>query len=173
MGRIESGWISPGDAITVLPSGRSSKVKQILTYDGELERAFAPQSVTLRLEDDLDISRGDMIVKSHESARVTREIDADLCWFSERPADHRRKYLIKHTTKIVKALLSRIDYRIDVNTLDRVEGVTELRMNDIARVAFKVQQPLVVDGYARNRASGSFIVIDEATNDSVAAGMIQ
>jgi sulfate adenylyltransferase subunit 1 len=173
MGRIESGWISPGDSITVLPSGRSSRIKQILTYDGELERAFAPQSVTLRLEDDLDISRGDMIVKNHDSVRVTREIDADLCWFSERPADPRRKYLIKHTTKTVKALLSRIDYRIDVSTFDRVDGVTELRMNDIARVGFKVQQPLVVDGYARNRASGSFIVIDEATNDSVAAGMIQ
>lgn len=109
----------------------------------------------------------------HESASVTREIDADLCRFSERPSDHRRKYLIKHTTKTVKALLSRIDYRIDVNTLDRVDGVTELRMNDIARVGFKMQQPLVVDRYARNRASGSFIVIDEATNDSVAAGMIQ
>lgn len=173
MGRIESGSISPGDSITVLPSGRSSKVKQILTYDGELERVFAPQSVTLRLEDDLDISRGDMIVKSNQSARVTREIDADLCWFSERPADHRRNVLIKHTTKTVKALLSRIDYRIDVNTLDRVDGVTELKMNDIARVGFKVQQPLVVDGYSRNCASGSFIIIDEATNDSVAAGMIQ
>jgi sulfate adenylyltransferase subunit 1 len=129
--------------------------------------------VTFRPKDDIDISRRDVIVKSHERARVTREIDADLCWFSERSSDHRRKYLIKHTTKTVKALLSRIDYRIDVNTLDRVDGVTELRMNDIARVGFKMQQPLVVDRYARNRVSGSFIVIDEATNGSVAAGMIQ
>lgn len=173
MGRIESGSVSIGDSITVLPSVRASKVKQIITYDGELERAFAPQSITLLLDDDIDISRGDMIVKAQDHPRVAREIEADLCWFGERPADPRRKYLIKQSTKTVKASLRQIDYRIEINTLDRVNGVTELRMNDIARVGFKLQQPLIVDSYSINRATGGFIVIDEATHDTVAAGMIQ
>lgn len=173
MGRIESGTIATGDFVQVLPSGQASKVKQILTYDGELERAFAPQSVTLLFEDDLDISRGDMIVQAGDGVRGKREIDADLCWFSERPADLKGRYLLKQTSKTVKALLTRIDYRIDVNSLERIRAVTQLHMNDIARVGFKLQQPLVVDGYARNRATGSVIVIDEATNDTVAAGMVR
>jgi sulfate adenylyltransferase subunit 1 len=171
-GRIEAGSIAVGDAITILPSGRASRIKQILTFDGELDHAFAPQSVTLLLADEIDISRGDMIVKSDDSVRVVKDYDADICWLSEMPADLRRKYFVKQTTKSVKAKISRIDYRIDVNTLQRIDGVAELKMNDIARVGIKVQQPLVVDSYASDRAVGSFILIDEATNDSVAAGMI-
>jgi sulfate adenylyltransferase subunit 1 len=172
MGRIESGSVTVGDQLTVLPSGRSSSIKQILTFDGELERAFAPQSVTLLLDDPIDISRGDMMVKSRDAARVAKEYEADICWFSEQPLDLRRKYLIKHTTKTVKALMTRIDHRVDVNTLERIDGLSELHMNDIARVGMKVQQPLVIDSYSGNRATGSFIVIDETTNNTVAAGMI-
>ncbi len=128
-GRIESGTIAVGDPITVLPSGRSSRVKKILTFDGERECAFTPESVTLVVEDDIDISRGDMLVKGGDNARVAKEYDADICWLSEKPLD-------------------------------------------IARVGLKVQQPLVIDSYARNRATGSFIVIDEASHSTIAAGMI-
>ena len=171
-GRIESGTITLGDAVTVLPSGRSSSVKKILTLDGERDCAFAPESVTLLLEDEIDISLGDMLVKSGDAARVAKEYDADICWFSEQPLDLRRKYAIKHTTKMAKALISRIQYRVDINSLQKVDGIARLQMNDIARVGVKVQQPLVIDSYARNRATGSFIVIDETSHNTVAAGMI-
>jgi len=172
MGRIESGTVKTGDPITVLPSGRSSRIKQILTYDGPLSRAFAPQSVTLLLEDDLDVSRGDMIVQNRDELQVANEFNADICWLSEQPLDIRRKYWVKHTTKTVKVWLTRIEHRIDVNTSQLVAGLKSLQMNDIARVGFKSQQPLLIDSYARNRATGSFILIDEATNNTVGAGMI-
>ncbi|MFZ5523681.1 MAG: sulfate adenylyltransferase subunit CysN [Pseudomonadota bacterium] len=171
MGRIEAGEIAVGDQITVLPSGRSSKVKEIVTYDGNLQRAYAPQSVTLTLEDEIDISRGDMFVNGGAKPRVAKEFQAMLCWLSETPLDKNRKYLVKHTTRTAKCLFSGIDYRVDVNTLEQHSTAT-LNMNDIARVAMKVQQPLVFDSYATDRATGSFIVIDEATNNTVAAGMI-
>ena len=172
MGRIESGEIAVGDEITVLPSGRTSKVKEIVTYDGKLQRAYAPQSVTLTLEDEIDISRGDMFVKSSANPpRVEKEFESMLCWLSEAPLDLNRKYIIKHTTRMVKCLFSRLEYRVDVNTLAHHE-TAKLNMNDIARVAMKVQQPLALDHYSKNRFTGSFIVIDEATNNTVAAGMI-
>ena len=171
MGRIESGSIQVGDAVTVLPSGLTSRIKEIVTYDGLLDHAIAPQSVTLTIEDHLDISRGDMLVKTEQKPRVTREFEAMLCWLSEQPLDPKRKYLVKHTTRIVKALVSRINYRVDVNTLNR-EAVDIFKMNDIGRVTLKVQQPLVCDDYERNHATGSFIIIDEASNNTVAAGMI-
>ncbi len=172
MGRIEAGDIAVGDEITVLPSGRSSKVKQIVTYDGNLQRAYAPQSVTLTLEDQIDISRGDMFVSSStHPPRVEKEFQAMLCWLSDTPLDKNRKYLVKHTTRSAKCLFSNIDYRVDVNTLEQ-HATDKLNMNDIARVAIKVQQPLVFDSYAIDRATGSFIVIDESTNNTVAAGMI-
>jgi sulfate adenylyltransferase subunit 1 len=172
MGRIESGEIAVGDEITVLPSGRTSKVKEIDTYDGKLQRAYAPQSVTLTLEDEIDISRGDMFVKnSANPPKVEKEFEAMLCWLSEIPLDKNRKYLVKHTTRTAKCLFSGIDYRVDVNTLAHHETPV-LNMNDIARVAMKVQQPLALDHYSKNRSTGSFIVIDEATNNTVAAGMI-
>jgi sulfate adenylyltransferase subunit 1 len=172
MGRIESGTVKTGDPITVLPSGRSSRIKQILTYDGPLSRAFAPQSVTLLLEDDLDVSRGDMIVQNRDELQVANEFNADICWLSEQPLDIRRKYWVKHTTKTVKVWLTRIEHRIDVNTSQLVAGLKSLQMNDIARVGVRSQQPLLIDSYARNRATGSFILIDEATNNTVGAGMI-
>ncbi|WON73334.1 sulfate adenylyltransferase subunit CysN [Nitrosospira sp. Is2] len=171
MGRIESGFISVGDSVKVLPSGLTSRVKEIVTYDGNLDDAVAPQSVTLTIEDHLDISRGDMLVKSIEVPTVTKEFEAMLCWLSEQSLDPRRKYLIKHTTRTVKALVSRIAYRVDVNTLKH-EAADTLKMNDIGRVLIKVHQPLACDPYQRNHATGSFIVIDEANNNTVAAGMV-
>ncbi len=170
-GRIESGVITVGDPVTVLPSGRSSRVRKILTFEGERECAFAPQSVTFLLEDEIDTSRGDMMIKSGDSTRVAREYDADICWFSDQPLDLQRKYAVKHTTKTARALVSRIQYRVDINTLKQVTD-TAIQMNDIARIRVKVQQPLVIDSYRRNRATGSFIVIDEATRNTVGAGMI-
>ena len=171
MGRIESGVIAAGDEITILPSGRTTKVKEIVTYDGNLQRACAPQSVTLTLTDEIDISRGDMFVKSATMPQVSKEFEAMLCWLSESPLDLNRKYIIKHTTRVVKCVFARLEYRVDVNTLEQHSSAT-LNMNDIARVAMKVQQPLVFDSYIKNRFTGSFIVIDEATNNTVAAGMI-
>ncbi len=171
MGRIESGVIAAGDEITILPSGRTTKVKEVVTYDGNLQRACAPQSVTLTLADEIDISRGDMFVKSAAMPQVSKEFEAMLCWLSESPLDLNRKYIIKHTTRVVKCVFARLEYRVDVNTLEQHSSAT-LNMNDIARVAMKVQQPLVFDSYTKNRFTGSFIVIDEATNNTVAAGMI-
>ncbi len=171
MGRIESGYINVGDEITVLPSRLTSRVKEIVTYNGFLTHAVAPQSVTLTIENHLDISRGDMLVKSDRLPRVTKEFKAILCWLSEQALDPKRKYLIKHSTRIVKALVKQIDYRVDVNTLNH-ETVNTLKMNDIGKVKLNVQQPLVCDDYQSNHATGSFIVIDEASNNTVAAGMI-
>jgi sulfate adenylyltransferase subunit 1 len=171
-GRIEAGEISVGDEITVLPSSQSSKIRQIYTYNGNLQTAYAPQSVTLILEDEIDISRGDMFVASSaHPPRVEKTFDATLCWLSETPLDKNRKYLVKHTTRLAKCLFSDIEHRVDVNTLEH-HPAEKLNMNDIARVGIRVQQPLVFDSYDIDRATGSFIVIDEATNNTVAAGMI-
>jgi len=172
MGRIESGMITIGDAIKVLPSGRSSRIKQILTHDGPLNHAIAPQSVAILLEDDLDVSRGDMIVSSVDEVQLVNEFAADICWLDQQPLDLRRKYLVKHATKTVKVWITRVEYRVDVNASELVGSGNSLQMNDIARIGVKSQQPLVIDSYGRNRATGSFILIDEATNHTVAAGMI-
>jgi len=171
-GRIEAGEVSVGDPVTALPSGRTTTVREIFTYDGGLLTACAPQSVTLRLADEIDISRGDMLVRSSAHLpKVEKEFEAMLCWLSESPLDKQRKYLVKHTTRTAKCLFSRLDYRVDVNTLEQ-HAVEQLHMNDIARVAIKTLLPLVFDSYEIDRATGSFIVIDEATNNTVAAGMI-
>ncbi|WP_153109380.1 sulfate adenylyltransferase subunit CysN [Propionivibrio limicola] len=171
MGRVESGRIAIGDAITVLPSGLESRVKDIRLLDDSLPEAFAEQSITLLLEDEIDISRGDMIVKSGELPTVTKHIDAMLCWLSETPLDPRRKYLIRHTTRDSKAMLAGIDFRMDINALGK-QTAEKLVMNDIAKVSLKLAQPIFVDPYAQNRSTGAFIVIDESTNNTVGAGMI-
>ena len=171
MGRIESGQITVGDKVTVFPSGLSSRIKEIVTYDGFLNHAIAPQSVTLTIEDHLDISRGDMLVKTENAPRVSKKINTILCWLSETALDPKRKYLLKHSARIVKAGVSKIDYRVDINTLNH-ETVDTLKMNDIGCVELNVQQPLACDDYQKNHATGSFIVIDEASNNTVAAGMI-
>lgn len=171
MGRIESGSIKVGDPVTVLPSGLTSRVREILFYNDTLETAFAPQSITLTIEDQLDISRGDMLINGGEQPRVTREFDAMLCWLSEQAFDPGRKYIVKHTTRMVKGLVARIDYRVDINTMSH-EAANTLAMNDIVRIGIKVQQPLVIDDYTKNRGTGCFILIDEISNNTVAAGMV-
>ena len=171
-GRIESGSIQVGDEVTVLPSGLTSSVAQIVTLDRELARAAAPQSVQITLDDPLDVSRGDMIVKSDDLPRVTQEFAARICWFDVQPLDLARKYLIKHTTRTVKAMVTAIEHQVDVNTLER-HLTDSLRFNEIARVSMRTLQPLFVDDYATNRATGSFILIDETTNNTLAAGMIE
>ena len=172
MGRIESGSIRAGDEIVVLPSGHRSRIKDILTHDGSLSVACAPQSVTLMLEDHIDISRGDMIVRPENPPRSAREFHAMLCWMSEQPLHPRGKYLIKHTTHTAKAMVQEIEHKVDINTL-ATGAASELKMNEIGRVLIKVQRPVVCDAYRDNRASGAFIVIDEHTNTTVAAGMIE
>ncbi|GBG12789.1 sulfate adenylyltransferase subunit 1 [Novimethylophilus kurashikiensis] len=171
MGRVESGEIAVGDEVTVLPSGRSSKVKAIQLGSDKLDRAIHEQSVTILLQDEIDISRGDMIVKSSEAKEPVKQIDAMLCWLSETPLSPARTYIIRHTSRESKAKIGAIEYRVDVNTLEQ-QPVQGLGMNDIAKISFRLAQPLCVDRYADNRATGAFIVIDESTNNTVAAGMI-
>ena len=171
MGRVESGELRIGDAVTVLPSGRETRVKDIQVLGESQARAVAEQSVTLLLADEIDISRGDMIVKTGELPQVTKQIDAMLCWLSESPLDPRRKYLLRHTTRDTKAMLAGIEFRVDINTMER-QAAERLAMNDIARVRFKLAQPIFADPYAESRGTGAFIVIDESSNNTVAAGMI-
>jgi len=171
MGRVESGELAIGDAVTVLPSGLETRVKDIRVLAESLPSAVAEQSVTILLEDEIDISRGDMIVKSGELPTLSKQIDAMLCWLAEAPLDPRRKYLIRHTTRDSKAMLAGIDYRIDINTMER-QASERLVMNDIARVRFKLAQPIFADPYAESRGTGAFIVIDESSNDTIGAGMI-
>lgn len=172
MGRIESGEIAVGDAVTALPSGQSSKVKAIQLGDVQMSRAIAEQSITLLLEDEIDISRGDMIVKTGEAPEPVKQIEAMVCWLSETPLSPARTYVIRHTTRESKAKVSEISYRIDVNTIEQ-QAAQGLAMNDIAKVTFKLAQPLMVDPYKTNRPTGAFIMIDESTNNTVGAGMIE
>ena len=171
MGRIESGEIAVGDAVTVLPNGYQSKVKAIQLGEDNLQSATTEQSITLLLEDEIDTSRGDMIVKSSEANEPVKQIDAFVCWLSETPMSTARTYVVRHTTRESKAKVGSIQYKIDVNTLEQ-QATTDLKMNDIARITFKLAQPLMVDSYEINRATGAFIVIDESTNNTVGAGMI-
>ena len=171
MGRVESGEIHVGDAVTVLPSGATSTVKQIELGGVALDQAIHEQSVTLLLADEIDISRGDLIVKSAEAPEPVKQIDAMVCWLAETPLSPARTYLVRHTTREVKAKVAKIDYRLDVNTLEQ-EATNGLAMNDIARVTLKLAQPIVADSYAGNRSTGAFIIIDESTNNTVGAGMI-
>lgn len=171
MGRVESGEIAVGDAVTILPAGRSTRVVDIQLGGQSLPRAIADQSVTLLLEDDIDISRGDMIVKVGALPQVRNDIEAELCWLAESPLDPRRTYLIHHTTREVRARFSGNVQRLDIAALQRMPA-DSLAMNDIARVSLRLARPIFCDPYAENRATGAFIVIDEASNDTVGAGMI-
>lgn len=172
MGRVESGEIAIGDAVSVLPSGRTSKVKSIQLGGAPQPLAIHEQSVTLLLEDEIDISRGDMIVKTAEQPEAVKQIDVNVCWLSETPLSPARTYVLRHTTREVKAKVAKIDYRLDLNTLDNVE-TSALEMNDISRLTLKLAQPIFVDAYAENRSTGAFILIDESTNNTVGAGMIR
>jgi sulfate adenylyltransferase large subunit len=172
-GQMAAGVLRPGSDVVVLPSGRKTKVKTIDSYDGELDVAFPSMSVTLRLEDEIDISRGDMIVDADEAPTVAREFEAMICWMSEEPMRTGGRYAVKHTTRSTRAIVDQLEYRVDVNSLERDHEVDELRLNEIGRVHLRTSTPLVVDPYSRNRATGSFILIDESTNDTVGAGMIR
>jgi sulfate adenylyltransferase subunit 1 len=171
-GRIASGIYKPGDEVVVLPSGLTSRIKSIVTYDGEVDEAFAPMSVTINLEDDIDISRGDMIVRVHNQPKIGQDIDVIICWLNREPMNPRAKYLLMHTTKDARAIIKEVTYKIDINTLHRMEDDKNIRMNDIARVNLRVTNPLFYDSYSRNRNTGSLILIDEGTKETVAAGMI-
>ncbi len=171
-GRIAGGVFKKGDDVMVLPSGFTSKIKSIDTLDGELEEAFAPMSVTMTLEDEIDISRGDMIVRENNSPDVEQSFDAMVCWMSDRPLMPNGKYAVKHTSKDVRCIVKDIKYKVDINTLHRIEDDKNIQMNDIARVTLRTTAPLFFDKYNRNRITGSFILIDESTNETVGAGMI-
>ena len=171
-GQIASGRIRPGEAVVVFPAGLESKIKEIVTFGGNLDEAQAGDSVTLTLTDDIDISRGDMIVRKGNLPQRSNEIDATVCWMSEAPLDLGKTYQLQHTTRLVRAMGTKLNYRIDVNTLHR-EAVGTLELNEIGRIQLTTTQPLFYDRYALNRATGSFILIDPVTNNTVAAGMIR
>ena len=171
-GEVASGVFRAGDPVVVLPSGRESRIAAIDSYEGEMDEAYPPLSVTLRLEDDIDVSRGDMICRDHNRPIEAREIDAMVCWMAERPLSPRGRYRIKHTTRTALAKIDEVRYRIDVNTLHRDEQAGGLQLNEIGRLKLRLSSPLFVDQYRRNRATGSFILIDESTNDTVGAGMV-
>jgi bifunctional enzyme CysN/CysC len=171
-GQVASGVISVGDEVVVQPSGVKTTVAGIDTQDGELKEAFPPLSVTLRLADDVDVSRGDMICRANNSPTPTKEVEATICWMSDRPLKAGARYRIKHTTRTALAKVDELRYRVDVNSMHRDEVSDGLDLNEIGRVRLRLSTPLLVDEYRRNRATGSFILIEESTNDTVGAGMI-
>ncbi|MEV4296844.1 sulfate adenylyltransferase subunit CysN [Microbispora rosea] len=172
-GQVAGGVLKPGDEVLHLPSGLTTTIIGIDTFEGPVEEAFAPMSVTLRLADDIDISRGDMICRPNNQPEAAQEIDAMICWMADGlKLQPRSKLIIKHTTRTARALVRDLHYRLDVNTLHRDESAAALGLNEIGRVSLRTTQSLFVDDYARNRLTGGFILIDEATNGTVGAGMI-
>ena len=171
-GQVAGGVMKPGDEVLVLPSGMTSKIAGIDLFDKEIDEAFPPMSVTVRLEDDVDVSRGDMICRPKNSPQPSQDIDAMICWMTNDPMKIRQKLAIKHTTRTGRALVKDIQYRLDVNTLHRDQETKELGLNEIGRVQLRTTVPLLCDPYNKNRTTGSFILIDEATGVTVGAGMI-
>jgi sulfate adenylyltransferase large subunit len=173
-GQVAAGVLTPGEEVVVLPSGRTTKLAGIDTMDGPIAEAFPPQSVTLLLEDDLDVSRGDLIARAGEASppTVARELEAVVCWMSDTPLRAGGRYALKHTTRAVRAIVDDVDWHLDVETLSREDNSHGLALNEIGHVRLRLSGPLVFDPYARNRETGSFILIDEATNDTVGAGLI-
>ncbi len=171
-GRIEGGVFKVGDKVKVLPSGLTSKIKSIDVFEGHLEEAFAPQSIALSLEDDIDISRGDLIIKDNGLPRSGQDIEMMICWFHEKPMVLGGKYILKHTTNDLRCVVRDVKYKIDVNTLEHNNEEKRIGLNDIAKITIKTTKPLFYDSYNTNRKTGSVILIDEATNNTVAAGMI-
>jgi sulfate adenylyltransferase subunit 1 len=172
-GRVAGGVFKPGDAISVMPSGFSTTIDKIYLPGGqEIPEAFAPQSVVMTLKDEIDISRGDMLVKANNPPRSGQDVEAMVCWFSQKPMEPRGKYLLRHTSKETKAIVQELRYQVDIETLHKKEGVPTLAMNDIGRVALRTATPLFHDSYRRNRLTGSFVLVDPGTHETVAAGMI-
>ena len=171
-GRIEGGVFKPGDAVSLLPSGFTSKIKAIDTFDGEVNQAFSPMSVCITLEDDIDISRGDMMVRENNKPTIEQDIDVMICWMNEKKMMIRGKYTIRHTSQTARCIIKEVKYKMDINTLHRIEEEKEIGLNDIGRISIRTTKPLFFDSYRRNRNTGSVILVDEATNETVAAGMI-
>jgi len=171
-GRIASGFYRKGDNVTVLPSGFPSKIKSITGPNGMLDEAFAPMSVAIELEDDIDVSRGDMIVRSNNMPDSSQDIEVMLCWLHNDPARPRAKYTLMHTSNEQKAMIREVMYKYDINTMERLKEDKELKMNDISKVKLRTTKPLLIDAYKDNRFTGSLILIDDQTNETVAAGMI-
>ena len=171
-GRVASGVFKPGDEVVVLPSGFSTSIKGIHSFDGDLDEAFSPMSVTMTLNDEIDISRGDMIVKANRPPEATQDIEAMICWFNEKKLQPRGKYIIRHTTREARCLIKEVKYKVNINTLHKIEDDREVGLNEIARISIRSSVPLFVDSYRSNRITGSLIIVDEFTNETVAAGMI-
>ncbi len=171
-GRVAGGVLKPGDEVLVLPSGMTSRIAAIDLHEREIDEAFPPMSVTVRLDDDVDVSRGDMICRPQNAPRPSQDIDAMVCWMTTQPLRARQKLAIKHTTRTGRALVKDVQYRLDVNSLHRDQDAGELGLNEIGRVHLRTTVPLLCDPYAKNRTTGSFILVDEATGATVGAGMI-
>ena len=171
-GRVAGGIFKKGDSVMLLPSGFTSKIAKIDSLDGELEEAYPPMSVTMLLENELDLSRGDMIVRENNHPEVEQDLEVMVCWFDERPLQIRGKYVILHTTREVRCIIKEIRYKLNINTLHRDEEDDHIVMNDIARVVIRTTKPLFFDAYRKNRITGSLLFVDESTNDTVGAGMI-
>ncbi|QAA83184.1 GTP-binding protein [Aequorivita sp. H23M31] len=171
-GRIASGVLRKGDEVIALPSGFTSKIKSIDTLDRELDEAYVPMSVSITLEDDIDVSRGDMIVRTNNKPETSQEFDVMLCWLSSNPSQPRAKYTVCHTENLQKAMIKNVLYKVDINTYDRFNDEDTFKMNEIGRVTIRTTKPLMIDPYGTNRVTGSIILIDDTTNETVAAGMI-
>ena len=171
-GRVSSGVFRVGDEVTVIPSGLTSRIQSIDTFEGQLEEAYAPMSISITLEDDIDISRGDMIARSKNLPETSQDIVVMLCWLNNNPAKPNSKYTIMHTSNEQKAIIKEFIYKLDINTLKSKYDETALCMNDICKVKLRTTKPLMFDSYRENRTTGSIILIDDATNETVAAGMI-
>jgi len=171
-GRIEGGVFKPGDEVTVLPSGFTSKIKSIDTFDGEVAEAFSPMSVCMTLTDNIDISRGDMLVRENNKPTIDQDIDVMICWMNEKKMIPKGKYTIRHTSQTARCIIKEVKYKMDINTLHRMEDEKDIGLNDIGRITIRTTKPLFFDSYRRNRNTGSIILVDEATNETVAAGMV-
>jgi len=172
-GKISSGIFKPGDKVKVLPSGFTTTIKSIENQYGKLKEAFPPMSVSIQLNDDLDVSRGDMIVREGNIPKISQDIDLTVCWMNKKKMHPKNKYVVRHTTKETKCIVKELTYKLDINTLHRIEGAKELGLNDIGRIKIRTAQPLFYDSYRKNRSTGCVILIDENTNETVGAGMIR
>ena len=171
-GKIEGGVFNVGDDIVALPSGTTSKIKSIHLGDKEIQSAFSPMSVTITLEDEIDITRGDQIAKPDNKPEVTKQLDVMMCWLNDKPLVPGGKYTVRHTANEANGKISAVDYKVDVNTLEKEEVASEVTKNDICKVQLKLAKPVMIDSYSKNRGTGSIILVDNFTNETVAAGMV-
>ncbi len=171
-GQVAGGVLRKGDEVVVLPSGMTSRIAKIETFDGELDEAYAPMSVVVHLDSDVDVSRGDMLCRPNNRPVAGQDLEAMVCWMTDQPLTPRTKYTLKHTTRTTRAMVTGIQYQLDVNTGRRNEGVAQLGLNDLGRISLRTMAPIFYDEYRRNRTTGSFILVDEATNATVGAGML-